>query len=405
MKTIRWSIKYREFVSVMRNEFRYIFNDAGVILVVIGAIFIYSTVYGLAYKNEVMRNIPIAVVDNDRTPMSRQLIRTFDATPNVYVSYNATSLDDAKQLFFARKVYGVVVVPQGYEKNILGGASTNVVVYSDASYFLMYRQVFYDVVASIGVTSAKIEWQRLVAKGANAQQAKTITQPVTFTAKSLFNPYTGYGTFLMPAIIMVIIQQTLLIGIGMVGGTWREQKLYNKLIPTGERRLAVLPIILGKALAYLAIYCATLSVILVVSYSLFGYPTNGIPWQIVLFLIPYLLSCIFLGLALSTLFRYRENSLLLLLFTSIPFLLLSGASLPVESMPHWLYTAAKIFPSSSGVDGFVRLQTMGATLSDIHVTYRILWILTIAYFGLAVLGFRRVLRKVETEAQREGTIE
>ncbi len=70
-----------------------------------------------------------------------------------------------------------------------------------------------------------------------------------------------------------------------------------------------------------------------------------------LFLLPYLLSCIFLGIALSTLFRYRENSLLLLMITSIPFLMLSGASIPKECMPEWLYAIGKVVPSSSGVDG------------------------------------------------------
>ena len=203
----------------------------------------------------------------------------------------------------------------------------------------------------------------------------------------------------MPSIILVIIQQTLLIGLGMVGGTWRELKLYRTLIPAGEQRLAVLPMVSGKTVAYLSVYCLTLLYVLGVHYRIFGYPMNGSWGTVMLFLLPYLLSCIFLGIALSTLFRYRENSLLLLLFTSIPFLMLSGASIPKECMPEWLYAIGKVVPSSSGVDGFVRIQTMGATLSEVSVQWCTLWVLTAVYFGLACLGMRNIIRRVENRQE------
>lgn len=87
----------------------------------------------------------------------------------------------------------------------------------------------------------------------------------------MYNPYGGYATFIMPAILIVIIQQTLLIGIGMVGGTWRERGLYKTLIPRGEKRLSVIPIVLGKSTAYLSIYCATLLYVMGFHYKVFGY--------------------------------------------------------------------------------------------------------------------------------------
>ena len=108
-------------------------------------------------------------------------------------------------------------------------------LYLDGSYLLMYRQAFQELVAGIGTTGAMVEVQRLMAKGTNAQLTKSTVQPVIYQTHNLFNPYLGYGSFVMPAIIMVIIQQTLLIGIGMIGGTWREQGLYDKLRPAWVR--------------------------------------------------------------------------------------------------------------------------------------------------------------------------
>ena len=390
---------WKQLGSVVRNEFRTIFKDGGVMLILIFALIIYATAYSLAYGSQVLRNVPIGVVDECRTPTSRSLIDTFNAGPNTYVAYTPTSMEEARELFYARKIYGVVYIPADYEKKLYGGEQANVAIYCDASYFLMYRQVFQEVVTSIGKTGAMVEFQRLIAKGANIPQAQATTQPVIYQSHNLFNPYLGYGTFVMPAIIMVIIQQTLLIGIGMVGGTWRELKLYRTLIPAGEKRLAVLPMVSGKTVAYLSVYCLTLLYVLGVHYRIFGYPMNGSWGTVMLFLLPYLLSCIFLGIALSTLFRYRENSLLLLLFTSIPFLMLSGASIPKECMPEWLYAIGKVVPSSSGVDGFVRIQTMGATLSEVSVQWCTLWVLTAVYFGLACLGMRNIIRRVENRQE------
>ena len=223
----------RQIASIMRNEYRAIFADPGVMLVIIFAIFIYSTLYSFGYKNEVLQNVPIAVIDDDNTYASRKITDSFNAGPNTYVAYRVPDMESAKSLFFDHEIYGVVYIPKDYEKNLTGGMQANVSIYCDASYFLMYRQVFQEIVASLSTSGAMVGFQRLVAKGINIPQAKAVTQPVLYQSHNLFNPYLGYGTFIMPAIIIVILQQTALIGIGMIGGTWREYNLYERLIPAG----------------------------------------------------------------------------------------------------------------------------------------------------------------------------
>lgn len=383
----------RQLVSVMGNEFRTIFKDEGVLLILVLALLIYATLYSLAYGAQVLRNVPIGVIDQSRTETSRSLISTFNAGPNTYVAYNPTSMEEAKELFFARKIYGVVYIPSDYEKNLLGGLQANVAVYADASYFLMYRQVFQELVTTIGATGAMVEFQRLIAKGANIPQAKATTQPVIYQSHNLFNPYLGYGSFVMPAIIMVIIQQTMLIGIGMIGGTWREFGLYHKLRPAGKRRMSTLPIVVGRALVYGAVYAVTCTYVLALHYRLFHYPMNGATGAVIAFMAAYLAACIAMGIAVSTLFRYRENSLLLLLWTSIPLLMLSGVSYPREGIPDWLYNFGQIFPSSHGVDGFIRIQSMGASLGEVLPEIKALCILAVVYGGLACIGIHRVISR------------
>lgn len=389
----RLKIQYQEFKSVIKNELAFILKDPGVLLVLVGAIFIYSVLYSLAYKNEVLRDVPIAVVDHSNTPSSQKLIRAIDAASNMKIAYKPTSLDEAKDLFMSREVNGVIVIPRDYEKKIMRMEKAAVSVYADASYFLMYRQVFSDAISAIDKVSTEIEWNRFMSKGKSPEAAKVISNPVQIKSTNLFNPYGGYGSFVMPAVLILILQQTLLIGIGMIGGTWREQNLYKQLIPHGETRLSILPVVFGKAVTYLMISCITVSYILGVHYKIFGFPANGAIGDILQLLLPYLLSAIFLGIMLSTLFRYRENSILFLLFTSIPFLLLTGISLPQEAMPQWLFWLAKIIPSSNGVDAFIRIQSMGANLVEVITPYRVLWALTIIYFIGAYIGIRYRIRK------------
>lgn len=386
-----------ELASVIRNEYKAVFTDGGVLLVMVLAIFIYSTLYASAYAPEVLRNVPIGVIDESQTPSSRELIRTFDAGPNTYVAYEPSGMEEAEELFFARKIYGVVYIPQDYEKQLLGGSSAAVSLYVDASYFLMYRQVFQELVTGIGQTGAMVQFQRLIAKGADIPQATAATQPVIYQSHNLFIPYLGYGSFIMPAIIIVIIQQTLLIGIGMIGGTWREFGLYRKLCPPDRKRMSTLPIVLGKALVYGMIYSVTTFYILGLHYKLFHYPMNGATCTIVVFMLAYMAACIALGIAISTLFRYRENSLLLLLWTSIPLLMLSGVSYPREGIPDWLFNLGQIFPSSHGVNAFIRIQSMGASLSEVLPEIRMLCILALVYGGLACIGIHLVLNRADKD--------
>lgn len=391
--------KWKELKAVLRAEYGHIFTDAGVVLVLVFAILIYGTLYSLAYRNEVLRDIPIAVVDQSRTASSRQLISSLDAAPNIDAAFTPADMDEARRLFFDRTVGAVVYIPADYEQKLLrGGEQVKVGVYVDASYFLTYRQAYSDIAAVVVGTGARVNYVKLLSAGADPQQAQTIAQPVKYVSQNLYNPYLGYGTFIMPAILIVIIQQTLLIGLGMIGGTWREFGVYRRLAPSGERRLSTVPFVLGKTAAYLSIYAVTMLYIFGIHYRLFGFPMNAPFLEITAFMTPYVLACIFLGIAVSTLFVYRENSLLYLLWTSIPILLLSGACIPREAMPEWMYGLGRVFPSSSAVEGFVRMQTMGAGLGEVRTELVTLWILCAIYFALACLGARRVMNRVSRQS-------
>ena len=369
----------RQIASVMRSELREIVTDGGVLLIVVFAIFIYVTLYGLAYGSEVLREVPIAVVDESHTSSSRQLVTTLGEGANVEVAFEAQDMAEVQRLLYERRIYGAVYIPADYERRLLGGEQAAVGVYCDASYFLVYRQTLEGIVAALTVSGAEVELRRLMALGATPLRAETTIEPVIYESHSLFNPYLGYGTFVMPAIFIIVIQQTLLMGIGIVGGTRREEHAYGGCVPSAFALMA------GKTMTYLMVCGAVSAVALSLPYYLLGYPMLGSVGTVVALIVPYILACTMLGIALSTLFRHREEPILWLLWSSIPILMLSGVSYPRSAMPEVLVALGALFPSSHAIGAFIRVRDMGATITDIMPSIVVLWIQVALYALLATL--------------------
>lgn len=347
-------------------------HDEGVVLIVVFALFIYSIAYSLGYGGEVLNEVPIAVVGGDSGAVSRELVRKIDSSPKVHIAHEVGDIGEAKQLLHDRKVWGVVAISPDLDRDILAERQGKVAILGDASYFLAYREVAEGAVAAVQAMNGEIIEKR----------AGSYNPPIRFEQRNLFNSSLGYGDFVMPAIILLIVQQTALIGIGMVSATRREQ---------GERYNSTSPLIItaGRTVVYIAIYALTLGFMLTVHYSLFDYPMRGAWWQCVAVITPYLLAAIFLAQAIGSLFRRRESSVVWLLWLSIPFLLVSGVSLPPQAFPQWLYIIGKVIPSSSAVDAWVAVQTRGASLSDIAPELTILWVLVVLYGSLAIIANKK----------------
>ena len=167
----------RLFSRVFLDELKLLFTDAGAVLFFVAAIFVYSFLYTLGYEKETVRDIPIAVVDLDHTSASRQYNRMIDATEQLQVTYHPGSLEEARLLFFDDRIKGVILIPEDFEKNILLGIQTNVIVYCDASYFMLYKQIYAGAVYATGTFGAGIEIKRMMAEGKSYQQAIDLRNP------------------------------------------------------------------------------------------------------------------------------------------------------------------------------------------------------------------------------------
>jgi ABC-2 type transport system permease protein len=359
-------------------------------IIVILATIAYPLVYGILYNNEVVRNVPIAVVDENSSSRSRKLINLLDATPDIEVLYRSASLEEAKELMKKGKVHGIVVIPSKFSSDIAQGIQTTIVTYADMSGFMFYK----------GLTTAAsivsydygmdIQIQNLENSGMTNSLAHATAEPVQIAEMGLYNAAAGYASYLIPPALALILHQTLIVAIGIVAGAARERKKYIQ--PGG-----ILTSILGKAGCYFSVYIIIAIYILGIVPRIFSLPQYIDYWDIFRFSTPFILATTFFGMTMSVAFKDQESPFILFLFTSIPLLFLSGVTWPIENMPVFWKITRCIFPSSFGSMGFMKMNSMGASLHEVSTEYMGLWIQAGFYFMTTIIAYLWLSRQREKE--------
>jgi ABC-2 type transport system permease protein len=367
-----------------------VFRDEGVLIFCIIVPLVYPLLYSWIYNNEVVHEVPVVIVDQSHSQQSRQFIRMIDASPDVRVLSYAEDLDDAQSLVSRQVAKGVYLIPADFGARLNKMQQAVVSVYCDMSLMLTYKAIYQTAVAVTQTMGAEI--QTKLSGNYTAREDLITTRPLDFADVPIFNPAGGYGNFIIPAVLMLILQQTLVLGIGLAAGTARERNRYSDLVPIHKCYDGIYRVVCGKALCYLMVYAVMAAYLTLVVPRIFSFLTL-IHWQDLLALmVPYLLACVFFGMTVSCLVRYRENVMLLVVFISVPLLFMTGVSWPQSSIPGVWQGVSWLFPSTFGVRAFARMNTMGGTLSDVLPEIRYLWIHAAAYFGTACLVYGHQLR-------------
>ena len=369
-------------LDVFRHEFRRIFTvKSAFSVMVLGAAF-YALFYPQPYLNEALRNVPIALVDRDGTQSSRDFARRVDATPDVAITEELPDVTSAEREVYARRVGGILVIPQYFERELLHGRPSPVALYADASYFLIYQRVAGAVAAVARTVGAEIETARLIAIGVDPAIAVVAPDPMPLTAVPLFNPEGGYATYVLPAAFVLILQQTLLMGVGLLSTLPGADPGEGD---TRRRRPSPVAIVVGKLLAYLALEAVILPAYLIVLPYLYGLPRLGGILPILIFAVPFVLSVAGLGFVVAGIFRRPVRVQLILAAAGLPLFMVAGFSWPSEAIPPVIRLVSYLVPSTSAIDGFVKLSQLGAPLSAVNPEFFTLWALAFFYNFVALL--------------------
>ena len=374
----------------MTKEFRVVFHDTGVMLFFFALPLLYPATYTLIYNPEIVTDLPIAIVDRSQTADSRELIRKLDATQSMKVLTQAVTLDEAKSMMFDHKVNAIFVIPEDYARSIGRMEQAHVEAYCDMSLLLRYRSIFASC-TEIQLDMAKELTARRA--GAAGLSSGTTTMPVESHQNMMGDPTQGFASFIMPGIVILILQQSMLLGITLIGGTRRERRvLYGGYDPVEGDCRGVSATVFGRAMCYVLCYAPMTIYVLHWIPEIFALPHFGSLTTGLLFIFPLLLATAFLGQASVFFSRQREMCFMLVVFSSLVFLFLSGLTWPRYAMSAVWRWCGDLVPATWGVEGFIRINSNGATLGENSTPYIALWILAALYFVCAIIVTRYFAR-------------
>ena len=378
---------------VFAAEVRRVFSDKTTIVIFFLATVVYPPLYYYIYHLEMLTEMPVAVVDLSQGKDAKRFVHKLDATPEVKVAYRCANLADAELLLREHEVRSIFLLPKDYDEMIAHKRTGTVTVVTDISSFIYYKNA---LMGGSNVLLDEMKTTQLVhqaAEGVTGVQAETTIEPVGYEDVKLYNPGGGYASYFIPALLMLVVHQTLFFGICVLCGDANENRKALRLIPPRLRSRSVYRVTLGRLLCFLFIYFPiTLLDLWIIPY-LFGMPQLGRPLDVMMVVLPYVIAITCFAMTLGNIFaRERMSMLLCCLFFSVILFFLSGVVWPQSNMPRFWYVFSYLFPSTPGIQGFVRISSMGATLHEVRYELLALWLQAGVYFGTACLSIRFIKR-------------
>jgi len=339
------------------------------------------------FYNGVVRDMPIAVVDNDKSRLSRQLLSNIESSPTIEITQMSVSLKDAMTLVKRGEVYGVVIIPHNFFKDTLLQKQPRVTAMLNTQYILIGKILTSALTSTLMQSSAQVEYVKSLATLKNPHETINSIAPIRMQITPFFNTYQNYFLFLvsalLPAIWQIFIVVATLVSFGSMFKEGKEKEFFN----CGEIEMRII----GKLLPYTFAY-----LILGVSYLFYIYGTLGWEFQgsfaITIFGM-FLTTVAYQGVALLffvTGFDYARSLSLGAVYTAPAFAFL-GVTFPIYNMndfallwrdllPISHYMELQISQANYGADVFLELDKLALIFA--------FWIVFIPVF----LMFRKKLR-------------
>lgn len=377
------------FFQIFLRQFRAIIHDGGVVLFFLFLPLAYPVIYSLIYNPEVVRDVAMVVVDHDRSSMSREFIRRMDATEQTRIIGYAAGLSEGRRAMNEHRCYAIMEIPEGFERKIGRGESSPAIMYCEMSLLLRYRGFLVaatNVQQDLGAEIMAADISTMIPMGAS--YASGDLMPIS--SVQLGNIESGFDSFIMPGVVIFILHQCIILAVGMMGGAVRERPGLFSYNPLATRPPVVLSM-LARLLCCLVILIVPTIFIIYYIPIMFRFPMAGSPLQIFAFLLPMIIACVMLGECLQSIVRQREDIFIIWVVTSVALLFLSGLTWPRFAMPSVWKALGDLIPATWAMEGFVRMNTDGASLSQNSTQYIMLWVLCGGYGVLAYIAQRFIV--------------
>lgn len=377
--------------SLIKSEFIAIFTNAPLLVTVFAGVIFYSFLYPLPYAKQTLREQKIAVVNLDNSQISRTLTRMVEATPQIKITHHVSSVEQAKLLLLNSKIQGLLVIPNNFYRDLMLDKSPTLAFAGNAAYFLVYGTIIEGLSQSTGTLAAQIKISRMVVAGNNIALASKQYSDIKLNMRPIFNPTMGYIDYVVPAVFVLILHQTLLIALGLLTGGQNEIRL-KKQIPASQCYWLCYPVwqlMLVRTAIMMAIYLPLVAYYFGYSFASYGVSRLASITDLITLTIPFLLSVIFLGMIIGQLIPRKELATLIVVLSSLPLVFSAGFIWPTSSIPTVINVIAQFSPSTPAINAFLQLNQMGASFEQVVNLWGQLWLLTFIYAGIAGLLMKR----------------
>lgn len=334
--------------------------------------------FALFFEKGVADNLPIAVLDEDRTNLSRTLVSMVDETPSALVAYEIQDMNEGEQLIREGKVYAVLQIPSRFEKTVMGNGQTHVELYNSGTNISANSLLAKDIQTAVTTFSIGIQLQVLQSQGLTAAQAMAQAMPIRFSKHVLFNPYINYGYYVAPCFMAMMLMIFTILSSIYAAGTELKFGTAKEWLDTGRGSIGAA--LLGKLLPITMVMAIVAVAMFVVIFNIMGAPMNGSAFMLGASTLVFIVSYQCIGIAILTI---TSNMRLALSFGggySVLAFTFSGLTFPTMAMATVLQWFGCLFPFTfymkSFVDQSLRGAPIGVTMPDIAYMM-IFWILPV----------------------------
>ncbi len=358
--------------EIIRNEIKTVFTDKYYIFIVCLFPFIDFLFLGGIYFYGNVQNMPVAVIDNDHSKISRTICRYIDTSYAFDIAYKPENIEELKNLFAENKIFMGMVIPKDTQKNIKKSLPAEIVFYIDGSNFLTANLSEIEGANIIGTINAGLKNTMMKKRGIQTKHANEMMLPIKNDTSKLFNPSYNYGYFLTPGLWISVLGQLLLMFGTLTVGKVLEQK--DKKIKN------ILYFILGKLFVYTVISVIYIEILFRIFFPAFLIPFDGNTSGAVILSILFIVSTILLGMVMAAVTGSRLDGLKGCLLIGAPAFLMSGYTWPLEQMPALMRTVSHFIPLTSYLEGFRKIFQQNMRIEFILPFAKTLVLLMLIYF-------------------------
>jgi ABC-2 type transport system permease protein len=380
---------------VFNRELRRIRKDFDIISIILLAPLLYTFLYGSFYILKTESDVPVAVIDYDNSPESRDFIKNLDASQLISVEGITGSFDKARQMLYRDNIQGVVFIPDGFGRDMLLNSGTSIKLYLNTQRFLPSNDINKSINEIIIEYAQKNRVKIFNAKGFNSEQARFMAEPLKEDIRYIGNPTGTYGDFILPGLFLLIFQQTLLMGLSESIAKENEESGFRSLFRTG--RFNIPAIMGGKAIFYFLLYFTFAVFFYTVQFSIFKVNFAGSYPVLLTFTVLFLLTIIVHFFIAGTFFKSKMFALQVMAFTSYPVFFISGYAWPASAMPGILVYISQLIPITPFFSAYIRIVEFGADLKDVLPEIIHLFILLIAGTGILLWRLKHIKNRLHKE--------